>query len=893
MRKVVVTAVALILIAGAVRYWLVAQSFQPPTVPPTVAAAEDALALPEMFGLMHLNVEYAVSVERTILGPEDVDALLAPGDGEPSLRANLQQEGVDIRESLDHMVAGVFLADGTAGLAAILLGDFPVDTLLEVLPRHYQVEPATIGQADGYLLTSQDIDTCEVSEPVALYVTPHRILVGSPSFVTRVLARIESHSPPAQELGAWRAFREAKVLSLTFLGFPEDLGEALENPFARAATKAAAEELSPVESLYVGASVEAFPPGIQLDSTVHAVSSEWPSETAASFRGWRQELKQDRGKELPTLARLQEHLTVEADGTQLSVGLSLGRRFIEDLGAVVGELIRSAFSSAGLKAQGKTEPQEAERTIPPEQVLTYVPSQSHDDLGPFDETQNPSYEAGVPSGPFGMRIKALRVVEEDPGVVEIEVEAASSEIQNIEIDTMHQAKEHSRVQLLVTQVRGRDGANLLREEPCGKDRNGLGAELRPVPRSTYVDGKWIQYSAVSGSKTVRLKQGVVLSDVKSLEGFVRLRLPTRTEVHRVKTPFDGEVVETDQVRVKFAAGSPQEVKYELSGQVDRTLAIRAQNDAGEYLAHAGSLGSQRFLGRGKTIAKKFRGNPSTAEVVIVTEEVVREYPFQLTPIEPEFGRWEFPKPYRVTESSRAEFQRQSGRADDEAACGAEEPTTVVGPFALCSPSVQTLWGGRVWGRFRLLAPKSTALEKNLSAVEVRLESAQSAGPEGEQRTVPIRIHEFVHLEARQGKRYLQDNASLSGEGSDELKDQQIGGVKGRIVLRLPEQLDQFTLDVTELGNEAAHPIGLSARLVEFSSESLHFEIEGPRERIVQFRPLDAQGVGLSTLSPQLEVLEENRWRGSVRVSGRPQKLEIVFASEQDRLEYSFALPVTK
>ena len=163
----------------------------------------------------------------------------------------------------------------------------------------------------------------------------------------------------------------------------------------------------------------------------------------------------------------------------------------------------------GASDSGPLRAQEEEKTLSPEKVTEFVPSLSHDDLGNFDQTKSVAREQTEFSGPFAVSVRAVRLWKGDPSVREIELEASSGEIQNMGIDTMHDVKGRPRAQFFVTQIRGAEGADLMREESCGKDRNHLGAELAPRNGMRYVDGKWFQVPEVQKGSAVGMEAGKV------------------------------------------------------------------------------------------------------------------------------------------------------------------------------------------------------------------------------------------------------------------------------------------------------------------------------------------------------------------------------------------------
>ena len=124
---------------------------------------------------------------------------------------------------------------------------------------------------------------------------------------------------------------------------------------------------------------------------------------------------------------------------------------------------------------------------------------------------------------------------------------------------------------------------------------------------------------------------------------------------------------------------------------------------------------------------------------------------------------------------------------------------------------------------------------------------------------------------------------------DDIGDEAIVGVQGRLSLRLPKELATMTLDVTSLGNTAFHGSGARARLTSYEMAGvgkLIVEFAGPRDRLVQLVARDAAGGVLGTARAQVESTEDpETWILSVAVSGRPAALDFVLAEEQHRKDY--------
>ena len=894
MRIVAIIALLILAAAGGV-YWFYADEVAivagPAPVPPEVAAGEDALALPGLVAMMHADVGHIVAVERAALGEEDREALLGPALKTHPVLGVFHQNGIDLREAIDHAVAGLVVTDGSPSVATLLYGRFDLGRVREALPRAFEVTSSRIAAESVLVLKTIDRDSCKVSAPIAVHLTDGRIVAAPPGLIGSILERLRAAAGGETDLGKWRAYRAGRLLSIGLFVPPLEAGKAVENGYARLAARAGKDALSSVSLLFAGVRVAPRSAGLDVNFHAELHNADAPREAVAAYEKWQRDLTRETEAKIPSLAKLREYVKVVADGERLDVDVALNKDLLNDVGRVPAELLTLVFSSMGANSASLKRPTPgAERIVAAEKLLQYDARLSHDQLKPFAATGGPEFKTETKTGPFGIRIKSYRLSAEDPDTVELEVETRSGELSNVDVDSMHRIKDDARAQLFVTAVRGRDGANLQRENDCGKWRAERGAGLAPRNDHRFVDKKFVRVPAVGGGKTVRLKPGARLADIASLEGHVRLRLPTEVETRRVEAPFKDKIVEAPGLRVRLADGGPGSVKYEISGGIDRVLSVRALNGQGRYLATAESYSSGRFLGSGKTVGRSFAGRPQSAEFVIAMAEEAKEYGFTIASVRPGFSKWGTPKPYTVAAIGRRAFNRQFARFRHRA-CKKGVAASSVRPFRICAENLIPGWRGGLRGSFIIAAPASNALLGNLSAVELVIERVTVAGPgRVRDRTTKIELRRYTEFRKARRKGVLDNrfNPYLSMDEDKGFKGKTITGARGRLIARLPGRLSALTLDAADLGSRADHPSGISARLIEFSDGGIKFEIKGPRDRLVQFVPRDSGGKALATNVVTVKPAKQpGLWHGRFRVSGRPATVDLVIADRQDVIEYPF------
>ncbi len=903
MRILAILLAAVVVLGGAAAgggYWYLTSTLSPKPVPPEALAAEAALALPGAVGFMHFNVRQAVEAERIFLGEEDRDALLDPFAAQGDMLQILLREGIEPRDVLDHVFGVAVLEEDTVGTAAVLLGNFPEDRIRDALAESHRIEPVRWGETEALLLTRQDPDSCLDVAPFAMVLTAQRILFGDPGVVQRLVPRFATAADPEMELEAWRNYRKDKVFSLALFVPPKDVLARIEDPMTRMVTRGMENNMAPVEAVYFGSAIEAVPPALMFDLRIDTQDSNWVAVMESGYQSWREELDQEAAKSLPSVALIMDRLSVVAKGTRLQASARLDRSVLQDVGRLPMELVQALFAGFGSKSATE-EPisPEQEKTVPQDKVAQFSAAVSHGGLKPFDPEVAQNFEADVTSGPFGVRLEAARLSEpkgeeNPPELVELEFSVSSSGIPNIgAVGSGFAGSSEGRGRIFVSRIANSDGENLLRDEPCGPNRNSLGGALSTASGGVFVDNEFVWVPVLKGTRGFRLKPGAALTDITRIEGSIRLNLPTATRTLRLTAPLEGQVVEVAGMRVRFDDGGPNGVKFEVSGEVDRLLDVRALNGAGAYLASAGSYSSGRLLGAGKTVGKDFQGQPASVEVVVADQITEADYPFSLESALPGFDQWDFPVAFTVAAAKRTSLAKDLAAADQsQVNCAAERTDPALKPFRVCVQWMRPSWGDSLQGGFSVAGPNSPALAGNLSAVALSVEGLQVAGSEA---LVEVAHSDFVALSNAYGSPdVLQENPYLTVQGVEGQEEATIEKVQGRLILRLPKKLARFTLDVTKLGSSAADPSGLSARLVEIGGGGLKLEITGPRERLVQFVPRDEEGTALATNAVDVDAQEEGEgWTASLRVSGRPATLDIVYAEAQEVAEFPFTVPVVQ
>jgi hypothetical protein len=432
----------------------------------------------------------------------------------------------------------------------------------------------------------------------------------------------------------------------------------------------------------------------------------------------------------------------------------------------------------------------------------------------------------------------------------------------------------------------RDGAgnNLLRVEDCGEDRNDLPTPLEIREHSTYSGETWHTERRAAGTKTVRLEPGTRLADVATIEGAVTLNLAETTETRRLDAPFAGQTIEMEGLRIELKEAGERRISYSVSGETDRLLAVRALNAQGQVLATAGTAGGGSFGGFERKVERDFQGRIASADFIIATGFSARSYPFRLAAGYPKFEQWDYPEPYRVGTASADDFATSA--ALPAKTCENAQAAGEAAPFRLCLEQISRFFGPNYQVGVTVMGPESPALAGNLSGTELHIDRLVLA--DGNQ--VDVGQGEFLSLRWDAYDEIMKAQSYLTLELQETIDPDRIAAVEGRLIVRLPSRLQSLALAVGEPGDMTDDANGRSLALQGFETGNLLLRVEGERDRLVQFHAVGDGGADAGTIVHYLDDAEASGpWQATVATSGRPARIEAIFAAERQSLELPFEL----
>lgn len=863
-------AVALLVGVAAGGYFWAKKKFLDTPVPAEIAQVENALATSDMVFLAHANVGQIINLQDSFFKVEEADRFL--DNNAAGLVGDLSRAGIDVRKSLQHVVAaGYFDRDSRrARAAAVILGDIPGRKVLDFIRRTYQVPEDQPDSGNALRFRRQDPKTCAYGPLLTAVVSEGRIVLGHADHVDDLLDRLEIGMPAQVDLFAWQQYRDGKVASAAL--FELDETGVMGKGAGAMVLAAARQKIGPVDSLFAGCSVEGLPPGLSVGLRLNSREGEWIRSAAEK---WSLALAARQGKAAENnsaAARLFDSFSVAPAENSIDLGLQVDRKLAANMERAFQDLVDDFMpgSGGGFSSMGA----DGSSDMIDEDPTKYVAAFSLSRLSDFSDYVSFGESWDWTGGPFGLQVQRASLTPD--GLTEISLQAEGRDLKNL-------GNYGDQAVLVVESAEGDGGEELLRRETCGQDRNSDGAPFGNFMRgSTYRDNQFVHYLQGGVEKSLRLKEGAALDDLRRLKGRIVLNQPTRLEKIILPVPLDGERIERGDVTVKFKPSDGSGISFLLSGNGSRLIAVRAMNRDRKYLQRAGSSSMDMFIGSGVSHSLAFSGKVAFVEVILAAEVQKKEFPFGIA----SFFRGDentFPQPERPVEiMSLQELGRRYAAApplgfdSDSSWYGKPEAELHRGPVNLALFRLDTSRFLGTTATVMVRTPAIGPLEENLSAVEIAIEGITTGGGAA----VPAGMHYFVTLKrnedspaAGRKEAILEGQTRITMEHKEE--GDPIAAIEGRVNLHLPSGSSLLELTDLKLGGAAVGGGG-GVRLVERGKDYFRLELTEGREKIISLAVRNDEGRIISGFPPDISR-EDGAWLARVGFTGIPGKIEALYA----------------
>ena len=925
MKRILITLLILIIaIAAGGAYFIYTKVLTPADMPTKVMNAEEVIATADTIAIASVDMTYVRQMEKIFSGVKDPSPLpvakSTKAKKEKTFLEKLNKQGVHLISETDYALASINASQKKAAYTFVLFGRFSGKKLKQAIQHDYLVEEG----ADGYLLITQNVEQVKIKDPCAapvkktapkqqaLHVQNDRIIFSSPELMPVLLKRFATNARAGVSLTKWRQFRKGKAAAGAVMSPNEAKKGATDLP---SSLLLGAISNQPLNEIYAGAVVSLLPtPGFTFLVDAHSNKSGWPLEVKTKYDAWLSETISEL-KDMPTLASLFQSLKVQADGNILHFSTVADKTTLDNLEKIPGEFLKMAFSGAFGDGE-KAVPASEEQIVEDSKVEKYAPLFDFSSVQAFDG-KGVFYKPDVVVGPFGIRLKKIGLFATDDSIIELKVNIEGKGFENLSGELIHKSDESPTTSLSITRVEDKEGNNLLREEQCGKTRNLVAEPMITTRDIEFVNKQWLPKSIkIHGDKSVRLKQKVPLSKVAKIKGKITVRAATRTKVLTLQVPFAKKTIKTSKVRMYLRKSNVSTVKYDLSGDISRILAVRAKNAKGQYLADANSS-STGYEGI-KTFSKRFKGKVASIEVVVAEQMQSEDYPFEINQVTPRYGKKGSGKKVEMKVTSKKRFLRRFAKVKYKNVCKDKQKVRV-GAFLVCLTKFGKQWGQSIGGEFDVIAPFDEALQNDLTAGVLSIDTIVTESGEkiSFNKNVAVAFdYKFDPSYNDKKKEWEILNRRLHASSvrifsdKEKLKDKKISTVKGTLIIRLPKRTTYIELGADELGVNKWSKDGITAKVSAFEDWSTYIDLQGSVNKVMRFMPLAKDGSVLNTDNDRINekqyhtwgMSEEDKkkikalpkkWQGMITIYGEPEKIRVFYANDFDIIKHKFQFSINE
>lgn len=919
MKRFLYTLLVLVVIIAVGGYFLFIKAITPVDVPEKVTLAEEAVATQGTIAIASIDMTYFRHIDKLFNANKDPSPLPAIKSSDPkaekSLLEKLEQQGINLTSQTDYALAAINVAQEKPAYSFVLFGRYQRDRLKQALSKYYLVDESE----DGYWLLTQNMEEV-VKDPCAapakkiapkqhaLHIQNDRIVLSSVEFMPVLLKRFAQKSPAGVSLANWRQFRKEKAVAGAIMSPKEMNKGAVDLP---SALLLGALSEQPLNDVYAGAVFSLMPsPGVTIVVDAHANETAWPLNFKTKYDTWLSEAVLEL-KEMPTLAALLQGLDVQAVGNTLHVKAIVNKTTQENIEKVPGEFLQMAFSGV-FDADDKAAETGEEQVVNDADIEPYAQQFDFLSVKPFD-TKNVFYQPDYVAGPLAVRLERFGLLDTDNSIIELTINAEAKGFDNVAVDHMHRTTDTPVASLSIKRVEDLEGNNLLREELCGKSRNLAVESLSTNRDKEFVDGKWITKSIkISGKKSVRLKPGVDVARISKIKGNVAIRAATKTKIKTMQVPFARKTIETDKVRMYFRKSAENSVKYTLSGDMSRIMAVRAKNNKGQYLADSGS---NAWGNDSKIVTKRFKGKVASIEVVVAEQIESKDYPFEINQVAPRYGKKGEGKKVEVGFTTKREFLKNYVKVNHNDECKDKQKVTL-GAFMLCLNKFGDRWGRETGGEFDLVAPYEDALQNDISSSILSIDTVETESGEkiafdkNDKAAFTYKFEATFNKKINDweivNRRLHAANLNVFSD-KEELKGKKISTVNGTLTIRLPKNPKYFEFKADALG-VVTNQDGISANIAAFEDWNTYIDLQGDVNKVLRFVPFAQDRTILNTGNDRINTKQyrtwgmsdedkkkidelPEKWQGMITIYGKPEKIRVFYANDFDIIKYPFQFSV--
>lgn len=871
-------------------YWLYV------TVPAPLLQAEEALADGSMLAIGFVDAEKLLFLGEYVLGGADPGALPLGSErqeifkrlfsGPAHFDKNLQQVMIALHSDPDGKRPSV---------SAVLAGNFDVDAVVRELGASFDVVSSgggawelrgksTSGATTPMVRCEKEPDKATATAkagPMLLRASSRWLLVSSTQqALDNLWSRLEPGVRARQNLARWRNYRGGQLAAF-LVHAPEAAAHAIDG-LPGMMISSAAKKATAVNGVAAAAAVDIPARALRFNTTLFSDSAEWRNATVEKARQTLSTWKADGGSMSPALAALVSRVSWREGIDYVGMDVAMNKTMLSEIEQIVRDLLFSLFTPSGTISDGSAT-KEAVQERPADYSL-YAGLSALPGRISSEKWQFPLFVDGA----YAVDLESVRHRADDG--LELSVAAR---VQMPEGRPFAAARIES-IGMRVNAVQGRDGGNLIRDETCASPKELLGTKNHEPEKSFSMSNDQARIT-----KKIRLRSGVDFEDVTRIDGEVTVAVPV------VVRKFDvsmrpGEIIEHQGLRLYISSIRGDTVTYQLSGNAENLLEIRALNKSGQALRESWSINSR---GGGRA-SQSYKGEIHGLEVYVAEQWLREEKHFVLQDLtsllaeQPSKERHYFAPDHIDTR----EWQRYANLDFRTMVTNPEGRRIVVGGNI---PIAELSWPALKMAVSVATPPNSSAIAELyfpalkdfpavLSALGYRIEEPTA---EGAPRDKFVQVSYPYYSESGElaikrqigGLPVAEQSIWLrSGWGSSAALER----LKGEITIRLPTKTISTHFDLNDLWN-GSESGGIKVTLTEISRgmfPGYALKIEGSIDKLVNVHGVTSEGRRIAG-SP-VNFQSDGYWTMTLPFNRGIQSVELISATEQKVFRFPFDINAT-
>lgn len=894
--------VILISIAGYGWYWLYM------TESPDLIKAEQAVADGHLVAVAYIDVDKAVLLSENVFGAPDPAAL--PGaDNNSKLLNKLFSGPADFKHNLKQALFAIHVnpEDQKADSTLFLSGNFDARVILSELRRDYVVTSLGANQwelkdkpkttptgstaadsADCGNNNAQPMARHKNALPLRLRITPGWLMLShDAAYTDKLWQRLESGTSAGQDLQRWRTYRQGNLAALMVF-VPEKAAQGI-NGMPGMMAQGAVRQMPDVNVIAAAAEVDIPARGLDLDFSLFSQNVQWNSETADKIRKRLDKMQADSRSVSPTFARLFSRVSLHDSKEKLAVNVALNADLLGDINTKMQEGLSNLLTPT-VSMRGNKGPQAEQIDQHPTDYSLYQGLTKLPDLR-TDQFHSTSLFG---DGSFAVDVKSISFNKEK-GFFQVDSEA------RVAMPSGKTFMSHRPEKLVFTvdSVKTSDGRELMRDEHC-MSRKELFGTRNNEPETNFNTSNDEAYL----TKRTRLKPGTRPGDIATINGTFSLAVPTAVSKFTVPLKV-GETIEHAGMRFYLSSVKDDSVTYQVSGQDNKLLEVRALNKQGMPLSSSWSMSETQGPSR---VTQAFRGRVEGLEIYIADKFLRVDKSFELHDI--------LSTPDKKKKAEKPAFltPRHVKVSDWKRYAGHDLKKLKVNPMEWMvsgkdrNPVAEIQWSTakmyvthtpQKWGnspQVHLYYPMLKGLPGDLSALssEVLIPAAKAKKADAGSTEVFHRV--FYPYQSNSGEIFVKhklDGLAMAQQtftlSTGLAENEKLKRLKGNLIFRLPLSLQSTRLSLDELwaGKEVD---GIRVTLTGIDRgmfPGYKLKIEGGIYKLVNVRELTTDGKHI--MADPINFQTDGYWTMTLPFNQGIKAIELITAKKQKVIKLPFDL----